>query len=803
MRLQPGFLLILTFLTLISVSAFTQESAFFKGKVISDDNGDPLIGAHIRLKSDRSIGATANISGEFFIKVPAGIHSFVITYTGMLTDSVTLHFQPGQTIEKVIKMKAFVSQFEAVEIRVGKFERRFEDINISMEVIRPELIQSKNTTNIKTILDYVPGLIILDDEPQIRGGSGFTFGVGSKVAVIIDDMPMLSGDAGRPYWDFIPVENIDQIEVVKGAASVLSGANALSGAIYIRTKQPRLEPETNLKVYTGAYSSPKDPEMKWWDGYPYIAGADFLHSQTFGSSDLVMGGNLHFENGYQGAPKPNPGIIDTLTNFSDRQMAKQRGRVNINYRKRSKKTEGLNFGVNGNLMLSHNNLSLAWLNDTSGFYRAYPGAVILQDQLIFNVDPYMNYYSRLGYRHSIRTRILHNDIASSNNQDNRSTVYFADYNFKRSYNFLQDFVFIGGLTSQYNDVTSPLYTGSGSMHSRLLNLSGYGEFENSFFGFVKFSLGARVEYFSLNDSTNEMKPIFRAGASIKLAQETFLRISYGQGYRYPTIAERYILTNMGSFAVFPNPGLKAETSINTEVGVKQGFKFMNFFGYLDFSVFQQEYENTIEYLFGFWDPDFSFALAGFRFLNTGRSRITGADISMNGIGKMGKNAEIRLLTGYNYIMPKTLEPDLVFANDYNPGGNTEFSYISTSVNPKGQILKYRFLHNLKTDVEVKYKNYSIGTSMKYFSKIENLDKAILDFEEATINSGGTLQPILYSDYFNNHNKGNLIFDLRLAYEWNIHRIALISDNVLNHWYSLRPLKAEPMRNFIVQYAVKL
>ena len=46
----------------------------------------------------------------------------------------------------------------------------------------------------------------------------------------VDDMPMLSGDAGRPEWGFVPVENIAQIEVIKGAASVLSGASALSAA---------------------------------------------------------------------------------------------------------------------------------------------------------------------------------------------------------------------------------------------------------------------------------------------------------------------------------------------------------------------------------------------------------------------------------------------------------------------------------------------------------------------------------------------------------------------------------------------
>ncbi len=71
-----------------------------------------------------------------------------------------------------------------------------------------------------------PGVTILDEEPQIRGGSGFTFGVGAKVGVFIDDLPIITGDAGKPDWALIPVENIKQIEVVKGASSVLSGASA-------------------------------------------------------------------------------------------------------------------------------------------------------------------------------------------------------------------------------------------------------------------------------------------------------------------------------------------------------------------------------------------------------------------------------------------------------------------------------------------------------------------------------------------------------------------------------------------------
>jgi len=152
-------------------------------------------------------------------------------------------------------------------------------------------------------------------------------------------------------------------------------------------------------------------------------------------------------------------------------------------------------------------------------------------------------------------------------------------------------------------------------------------------------------------------------------------------------------------------------------------------------------------------------------------------------------------------LPKTLEPDYVFAKDAR---NTEYSYVTTSIDPSENILKYRFLHTLKGDLEFYTKVFSIGYTIKYFSKIVNLDKAIADFENATIGTGGTIQPILYMDYFYNHNNGNIIMDLRISFEFaQRHKISLISNNLLNRWYSLRPLKAEQMRTIMLQYVLNL
>ena len=801
MKILTFIIILLSFCVLQAVA---QDHGYFEGTVRADDTGETLIGAHVKLKGDISTGAITDLDGDFRIKLAEGHYIFIVSYTGMKTTTIKVDIKPGETINEDIRLEPYVSELQGVEIKVGRFDRSIEEITTSMEIIKPDIIQNKNITNIATILDYAPGLNILDGEPQIRGGSGFTFGVGSKVGIFIDNMPVLSGDASRPYWDLIPIENIEQIEVVKGCASVLSGSNALSGAIYIRTAGPTLEPLTRIKLYGGGYTPPKYKDMKWWSGIPYVTGADYFHSRIIKNTDFTIGANVLLDHGYIGAPRTGPLVEDSLTDFTDRQMAKQRYRLNFNIRQRSDRVKGLNYGINGNIMYNQTNLVLAWLDLDKGFYRAYPGAVLLQDQFIFYLDPFVNFYSKIGITHSFKARVLYNNTVQSNNQNIRSTVYYADYNFGRKYDFLKNFAFIGGLTFQYNDVYSNMYTGSGSPQNHLLNLSGYTEVDFNIFKVINFSAGARLEYYSINDTTNETKPVFRAGLSLKLMQETYLRASVGQGYRYPTIAEKYIRIDVGSFGVFDNPALVPESSLNAEIGIKQGFKFARYFGYIDFAVFQQDYKNTIEYLFGKWDSTFTWPFYGFRFLNTGKSRIVGIDISVTGKAQLSENAVMKTMIGYNYILPKTLEPDYIFASDYSVGGNNEFSYRTTSIDPGKNILKYRFLHTIKADIEFTVKNFSTGVSFKFFSRIENLDKAIQDLEEYTKQTGGTIQPIEYMDYYNNHNNGNFIFDFRVSQIFKEkHKVSLIIDNLFNRWYSLRPLKAEQMRKVMFQYSLTI
>lgn len=781
------------------IASNAQFRGTLKGVIKEKSSKEELFGANIFMLNNPEIGSSADLNGAFSFSVPEGNHRFVVSFVGMKNDTIDVVIRSNELKNVEILMISMQEVLGEVVVTAGKFNHKIEDLTISMEVIQPELIQSKNTRSVESVLDQTPGLNILDGEPQIRGGSGFTFGVGSKVAVLVDDMPMLSGDAGRPEWGFVPIENIEQIEVIKGAASVLSGASALSGVIHIKTAEPTLDPLTKFSVYSGMYSSPENQSMKWWDDHPYIHGVNFLHSRKIKNFDVVLGGMMNFDHGYIGAPIADPLVVDTVTNFSDNNMSSEKVRMNFSIRYHPPNVERLVYGISGNAMISNTNMVLAWLNDSSGIYRAYTGGVILQDQTIVNIDPYLSYFTKKGGKHTFKSRLLFTNNEMTNNQSNESKVYYGDYQFKRRYKKLQDLEMVAGLSSTYTNSEAQLYSGSGSPNNSLLNLSGYSQLEKLFLKRWRISFGYRAEYYQLNDSITNSASIVRGGLNYKITEGTNVRMSFGQGYRFPTIAERFIKTSVGSFGVFDNPDLIPERSWNTEIGIRQGFKLGGFMGYLDVAVFKQKYINTIEYLFGFWDP--SFALAGFKFLNTGESEVKGIDISLAGMIKLNDKNKIQYVIGYNYILPKTLEPDLIFAQDVLG----EFSYNNTSMDSTERLLKYRFKHSLKLDIEYKRNDrLAIGLSAKYFSRIENLDRSIEDFESATLNTGGTLQPVLYMNYFNNKNNGNLIVDARISYHIKkLHKLALISSNILNRTFSLRPLKVEPMRTIMFQYSVSI
>ncbi|MBP6575266.1 MAG: TonB-dependent receptor plug domain-containing protein, partial [Flavobacteriales bacterium] len=403
-----------------TLSALAQE-ATVSGKVVGVVSTEGLVGVTIVYAPGK--GVVSDMDGNYVLTIPAGEHTIAYSSIGYQTARETVTLQAGEKRSLNVALTEAAVQLDMVVISAGKFEQRVGEVTQSLSVLRPELVRNKNSVSLSEALDQVPGVVIVDEEPQIRAGSGFSYGAGSRVQVLIDDIPILSGDIGRPNWTFLPIENLEQVEVIKGASSVLYGSAALSGVINVRTAYPRAEPRTRVTTFAGIYDSPDNTAARWWgDNSPMFGGANFSHSQRFGKLDLVLGGNAFSDNGYVG-PEPVP--ADTIAADPLRTGPggyENRIRFNVGSRWRNGKVKGLSYGINANAMKSRSTSVFIWNDIDSGLYRPKPGTVTRTRGAQYYIDPFVDYLSKAGTRHTLRMRYHQQDFDNDNDQSNSNQV---------------------------------------------------------------------------------------------------------------------------------------------------------------------------------------------------------------------------------------------------------------------------------------------------------------------------------------------------------------------------------------------
>jgi iron complex outermembrane receptor protein len=301
---------------------------------------------------------------------------------------------------------------------------------------------------------------------------------------------------------------------------------------------------------------------------------------------------------------------------------------------------------------------------------------------------------------------------------------------------------------------------------------------------LKLSAGVRWEINKLNDEVDYSAPVFRTGINFHAAQNTFLRASLGQGYRFPSVAEKFASAEVGALKLFKNPSLEPESGWSAEIGLKQGFSFEGWIGFIDLAAFRTEYNNMIEYTFGAYPEDPGEVPTiddiGFKALNIGTARITGAEFSVSGEGRAGP-VSVQIMTGYTYMNP--VDPSII----EEMGKDEEESYI----------LKYRRRHMLKGDFELGFRDLFAGFNFQYNSRMVNVDEVFID---PLI--GNLIQPG-FPEYWSNHSVGYSLVDARLG--WDIKkwiRINTIIRNVFNVEYLGRPGDIGPPRNITLQTRFK-
>ena len=273
-------------LFIAGISLVSAQSKAVSGKVVSAENGEPIIGASIVVKGTTSQGTISDVDGNFTLNVPSSSNTLVISFIGMKT--VEAEAVDGMVIEMVDNTSELD---EVMVVAFGTTTKK--SFTGSAAVVKGEEIsknQSSNVTN--NLAGKVAGVQGLSSNGQPGTGSTIRIrGIGSMYA---SNSPLYVVD-GVPYDSDISAINsadIESVTVLKDAASnALYGARGANGVIIITTKRGKSKGATiNVDAKWGnntravpAYNVMTDPGMYYETFYRALynsqitKGSDYAH----------------------------------------------------------------------------------------------------------------------------------------------------------------------------------------------------------------------------------------------------------------------------------------------------------------------------------------------------------------------------------------------------------------------------------------------------------------------------------------------------------------------------------------------
>ena len=634
---------ILIFLFLLAIESLAQQrTGNLTGKVIDAETKQPILGVNVIIENT-FLGSATDANGKFIIKnIPPGKYILKLSAIGYETQTMEIIISPSQEINILIEMKPTTYTIEPVVVTATKREQTLSEIPISTNVVESNLISTRNNLQIDDILRYVPGVNMIQYQINIRGSSGYSRGTGTRVLILFDGMPFLTGDAGEIIWEAIPVWQIDRIEIVKGAGSALYGSNAIGGVINVITKETSQRKNFRFRTYFGMYDKPYYTQWRWSEKDRFYYGGFASFNGTIGN----IGTLIHIQRGIDEGYKQNQNYHrwNLFTKFKYNFSAYSTINFIFNYLRQ--KNETFFYWKNLRNALRPRDEDIGAMVNSERFNTLAQFKKILTSNLF--------YIARIGF-----FRNKWNDNATP---QNRSTAGLTNYEFQINYQPNEKHYLILGIDGTFNLVKSSLF-GKRNSHSIALYIQD--EFKTS----EKFTItyGLRNDLYKLDTLkyTGQVNPKF--SVLYKLSEMLNLRSSFGTGFRAPAISEAFTSTTAAGVTVKPNPSLKPERAISFEIGSR----FINPFASVDISIFWNHYWNLIEPVF---DVDGKII-----FKNVTEARIQGAEIGLN----LFSTSPINFSLGYTYLHPWDLSEDAILK--YRPrhifyaNGNLNYKFLFAGV----------------------------------------------------------------------------------------------------------------------------
>ncbi len=240
-----AFLVVVMFLSIGTIMAQTTVSG-----VVSDDSGEPLIGASVLAKGT-TIGTITDIDGNYSITLPDGVNTLVVSYVGYNDQEINVT-TPGLLN---INLSSNSELLDEIVVTASGLEKNKRAIGYSLQnVDAEELLDSKETNIVNALSGKVAGVQVTSSagspgaSSSIRIRGSVSVNKSNQPLFVVDGVPIDNGSGGAGNGtagvdqsnraiDLNP-NDIASMTVLKGAsATALYGVRAANGAIVITTKK--------------------------------------------------------------------------------------------------------------------------------------------------------------------------------------------------------------------------------------------------------------------------------------------------------------------------------------------------------------------------------------------------------------------------------------------------------------------------------------------------------------------------------------------------------------------------------------
>lgn len=219
---------------LFSTAAFAQATL---SGTVTDETGEPVIGAYITVVQDRSVGTITDFDGNYELTLPSSAKEVEFSYTGYENQTVSV---AGKSSIDIILREASTHLEEVVAVGYGS--QKAKEITSAVASVKAENFNAGAKTNPMGLLQgKVAGLTITNTsggDPtstgfnvQIRGTSTLDAGSGSSPLYIVDGVPVSNIDNIAP-------DDIAAMDVLKdGSSAAIYGTRGTNGVVLITTKR--------------------------------------------------------------------------------------------------------------------------------------------------------------------------------------------------------------------------------------------------------------------------------------------------------------------------------------------------------------------------------------------------------------------------------------------------------------------------------------------------------------------------------------------------------------------------------------